>query len=58
VFLAATEQAGLPLAQELVNTAVLKTFLSLFVPVGRPLALATRDTVLKVFLDTIDTADG
>jgi hypothetical protein len=58
VFLAATEQAGLPLAQELVNTAVLKTFLSLFAPVGRPLVLATRDPVLKVFPDAIDTADG
>jgi hypothetical protein len=42
----------------LVNTDVLKTFLSLFAPAGRPLALATRDTVFKVFLDAIDTADG
>jgi hypothetical protein len=54
VFLAASEQAGLPLAEGLVNTAVSKTFLSLFALVGRPLALATRDTVLKVFPDAIE----
>jgi hypothetical protein len=58
VFLAASEKAGLPLAQDLVNTAVPKTFLSLFAPVGSSLALATRDTVLKVFRDAIETADG
>jgi len=43
VFLAAREQAGLPLGQDLVNTAVLKTFLTSFAPVGRSFALATRD---------------
>lgn len=58
MFLAASEQAGLPLAQDLVNTAVLKTFLSLFAPVGSSLALATRDTVLKVFPDAIEAGDG
>jgi hypothetical protein len=58
VSLATSEQAGLPLAQDLVNTAVLKTFLSLFAPVGRSLPLATRDKVLQVFPDAIETADG
>jgi hypothetical protein len=58
VFLAASEQAGLHLTQELVNTAVFKTFVSLFAPVGRFLALATRDTVLKVFPDAIEAGDG
>ena len=54
MFLAASEQAGLPLAQDLVNTAVFKTFVSLFAPVGRFFALATRDPVLKVFPDAIE----
>jgi hypothetical protein len=58
VFFAASEQAGLPLAQDLVNTAVFKTFVSLFAPVGRSLALATRDPVLKVFPDAIEAGDG
>jgi hypothetical protein len=58
VFFAASEQAGLPLAKDLVNTAVFKAFLSLFAPVGRSLALATRDPVLRVFPDAIETADG
>jgi hypothetical protein len=58
VFFVASEQAGLLLAQDLVNTAVVRTFLSLFAPVGRSLALATRDTVLKVFRGAIETADG
>jgi hypothetical protein len=49
---------GLSLAQDLVNTAALKTLLSLFAPVGRSLALATRDTLLKVFRDAIETAEG
>jgi len=57
VFLAASEQAGLPLAQDLVNTTVFKTFVSLFAPVGRFFALATRDSVLKGFPDAIETAD-
>ena len=56
MFLAA-RQAGLPLAQDLVNNAVPKTRLSLFAPVGRSLSLATRDTVLKGFPDAIETAD-
>jgi hypothetical protein len=43
---------------DLVNTAVLKTFLSLFASVGRSLALATRDTVLKGFPDAIEAGDG
>ena len=58
VFLAASEQAGLPLAQDLVNTAVLKPFLSSFAPVGSSFALATRDTVLQAFPDAIETANG
>jgi hypothetical protein len=58
VFLAASEQEGLHLAHDLVNTAVLKALLSLFAPVGRSLALAIRDTVLKVFPDAIEAADG
>jgi hypothetical protein len=41
----------------LVINGVPKTRLSLFVPMGRSLALATRDTVLKGFPDVIDTAD-
>jgi hypothetical protein len=58
VFLAASEQAGLPLAQALVNTGVFETFVSLFEPVGRFLALATRDPVVKVFPDAIRGGDG
>jgi len=57
VFFLASEQAGLLLAQDSVNTAVVRTFLSLFAPVGRPL-LWPHATPCWKSRDAIETPDG
>ena len=48
MFLPASEQAGLLLAQDLVNTAVAEDVPFVIRIAGKTLALATRDTVLKI----------